>query len=66
MAGIEDQFTGNTRSLFGRMQNTLIQFISVREGQLKLYKEIGNKKLIDLATTELLELKADLEQLKNL
>lgn len=52
--------------LFSRIQNTVIQFISVREQQLQLYKEVGNKKLIDLAATELLELKADLKQLKNL
>ena len=62
----QDQFTESTRSLFSRMQLHLIKHIATKERQLELYKDIDNLELIDLATTELLELKADLEQLKNL
>ena len=67
MAGIEkDQFTESTRSLFSRMQLHLIKHITAKERQLDLYKGLESQELIDLAVTELLELKEDLEQLKNL
>ena len=66
MEGIEDQFTEKTTKLLIRMQLVLIKHIATKERQLELYKDLDSLELIDLATTELLELKSDLEQLKNL
>jgi len=62
----EDQFTEKTTKLLNRMHLVLIQHIVTKERQLELYKELGDKTLIDLANDEVKELKADLEQLKNL
>ena len=62
----EDQFTEKTTKLLIRMQLVLIKHIATKERQLELYKDLDSLELIDLATTELLELKSDLEQLKNL
>ncbi|GAG49041.1 unnamed protein product, partial [marine sediment metagenome] len=62
----KDNFTDSTRGLLNRMHLVLIKHIAAKERQLELYKDLDSLELIDLATTELLELKADLEQLKNL
>lgn len=62
----EDQFTEKTTKFLNRMHLVLIQHIPVKERQLELYKELGDKTLIDLANDEVKQLKADLEQLKNL
>ena len=62
----EDQFTEKATKFLNRMHLALIKHIPVKERQLELYKELGDKTLIDLAVNELVELKADLEQLKNL
>ena len=59
-------FTDSTRGLLNRMHLVLIKHIPVKERQLELYKELGDKTLIDLANDEVKQLKADLEQLKNL
>ena len=71
MEGIEkDQFTDSTRKLLFRLQLSLISNIQSKERDLELYKELGdqpeNHELVQLAEDKLKQLKADLEQLKNL
>jgi len=71
MEGIEkDQFTDSTRKLLFRLQLSLISNIQSKERDLEFYKELGdqpeNHELVQLAEDKLTQLKADLEQLKNL
>ena len=54
------------RQLLNRIQLHLMKHIVSQELQLKLYKDLDNQELIDLSEENLAELKADLEQLKNL
>ena len=54
------------RQLLNRIQLHLMKHIVAQELQLKLYKDLDNQELIDLSEENLAELKADLEQLKNL
>ena len=54
------------RKLLNRIQLHLMKHIVSQELQLKLYKDLDNQELIDLSEENLAELKADLEQLKNL
>ena len=71
MAGIEkDQFTDSTQKLLFRLQLSLISNIESKKRDLEFYKELGdqseNHELVQLAEDKLTQLKADLEQLKNL
>jgi len=71
MAGIEkDKFTDSTRGLLNRMHLALSDNIQSKKRDLEFYKKLGdqpeNHELVELAEDKLTQLKADLEQLKNL
>jgi hypothetical protein len=72
----QDQFTESTKKLLFRLELSLNHNIEAKKRDLKLYKELGDQpenhhlielhELVELAEEKLTQLKADLEQLKNL